>query len=137
MTGHVNHATVEFAAQMLPGVVRKSLQAAAANNAEPRQEVISRLLSDAIASVDNAIVAEFMRILPGGESFVRHLDSAAARTFINDRPGGGSRYSAASRMLGGSTALLTLFEERTGRLWVANLGDSCAGICRGSSVTAP
>ena len=119
---------------MLPGVVRKSLQAVAMNNAEPRQETVSRVLSDAIASVDGAIVTEFLRMFPGGEGFVRNLDSAAARAFINDRAGGGSRYAAASRMLGGSTALLTLFEENTGRLWVANLGDSCAGIPRSSSV---
>ena len=133
MVGHVNHATVDFAAQTLPNAVGKSLQSAAMNTADLHHDVVSRLLSDTIASVDKTITSEFLRIFQGGESSLRSLDSATASSFINDHATDGSRFTCASRMLGGSTVLLTLFDEKTGRLWIANLGDSCAGMTRENS----
>lgn len=51
------------------------------------------------------------------------------KTYINDTASGGACHVRVSRMLGGTTALLTLFHEASGNFWVTNLGDSCAGLC--------
>jgi len=45
---------------------------------------------------------------------------------INDHARGGRHYQRVSRTLGGTTTLLTLYNERYGDLWVANVGDCCA-----------
>lgn len=126
--GHLNHATVDFAVQTLPAAVRKNLQSASNNRVEPNRDAVSRALSDAIMAVDTAIISEFVRMFPGGEAQVRKIDDATARIMLNDQESGGYRSTRASRILGGATVLLTLLEEHSGRLWVANLGDSCAGM---------
>ncbi|KAJ3556168.1 hypothetical protein NM688_g2169 [Phlebia brevispora] len=130
LDGHLNHATVDFATHTLPSVVQGNLRSVLKVRAEPHPSVISRMLSDAITSVDNAIITDFLQIFPDGEIFVRSIDHATARRFINGPGTSEYRYTCASRVLGGSTVLLTLYEETSGQLWVANLGDSCAVLGR-------
>ncbi|KAF7793792.1 hypothetical protein EIP86_004913 [Pleurotus ostreatoroseus] len=130
LDGHLNHATVDFAVQTLPGLVQRNLRSLLSAGARPHPDAISRILSDAISSVDTAITTDFLRIFPDGEMFVRNIDHEMARRFL-DGPGTSDyRFTCASRVLGGSTVLLTLFDESTGELWVANLGDSCAVLGR-------
>ena len=113
---------------MLPGVLQKSLQTVITSTSEPQHSAVSRAISEAVVAVDTAITSEFLRMFPRGEKSVRQMDKATAGAFINDISSGGYRHTCASRILGGSTLLVTLLEEGTGRLWVANLGDSAAGV---------
>lgn len=126
--GHVNHDTVDYAAERLPSLVRTPLETVLqqAYPASPRPERISEILSQAIVSVDAVITSEFLSMFPREGMSVR---SDVMKTYINDASSGGARHVRVSRMLGGTTALLTLFHEASGNLWVANLGDCCAGLC--------
>ena len=92
----------------------------------PRPLQISEILSRAIVDVDTAITSDFLSLFPPGGPNVR---SDVMKAYINDASSGGARHIRVSRMLGGTTALLTLFHEASSNLWVANLGDCCAGLC--------
>ncbi|GJE94894.1 protein serine/threonine phosphatase 2C [Phanerochaete sordida] len=124
--GHVNHNTVDLATEKVPPLVRTSLEALLAQTTSPSPARISDLLSQAIAEVDSAIMSDFLSIFARANVDVSNVRPEFAKPLINDLARGGQHHEKVSRVLGGSTALLTLYNERHGDLWVANLGDCCA-----------
>ncbi|KAI0686356.1 protein serine/threonine phosphatase 2C [Cytidiella melzeri] len=131
--GHMNHDTVDYVARKLPEWVRQSLEAHCQSRSFLSPESVSELLSRTITSVDQTLLSDFKSLFPGGERSLARVNSAQLRQFINDAEGGGSCYAKTARVLGGTTALVTLFHQDTDRLWVANLGDCCAGSHNGMS----
>lgn len=115
-------------AERLPSLVRTSLEATLKQHRPslPPPERISELLSQAIVHVDNSITSDFLSLFPQEGS---QMPPDVMKAYINDMPAGGARHVRVSRMLGGTTALLTLLHEASGNLWIANLGDCCAGLC--------
>ena len=90
-------------------------------------EAVSDVLVGAIMSMDHAILSDFQNLFPGRESFLMHARSDQLRRYINDVEGGGVNYTKVARALGGTTALVALYNENSAGLWVANLGDCFAG----------
>lgn len=131
--GHVNHDAVDYVAERLPTLVRTSLEATLeqSRSSLPPPERISDLLSQAIVHIDNAITSDFVSLFPQEGS---GMPPDVIKTYINDTASGGACHVRVSRMLGGTTALLTLLHEASGNFWVTNLGDSCAvlGVWTGS-----
>jgi pyruvate dehydrogenase phosphatase len=125
--GHVNHDTVDYVADKLPPLVRASLDNLLRHSPSPAPQQVSDLLADTIVQIDSAIISDFLSIFAEEDVDITTADPEYMRDFVNDGPAGGNRYVRASRMVGGTTALVTLFEEDSGNLWVANLGDCIAG----------
>ncbi len=123
----MNHETVDYVAKHLPYMVRNDLHTRLHATATVSPSSVSEVLSQAIIKVDDSIKAEFLGLFPHGETALRNANSEAIGRFVNDGLTGGNRYSRVARVLGGSTVLLTLLRKGTGDLWVANLGDCCAG----------
>ena len=138
----MNHETVDYVVRNLPESVRLSLEALYKLRRPVSPQAVSDLLSNAITSVDQAVTSDFMDLFPGGQRALAAASHSQMKRIINDVDGGARRYTAVARVLGGSTALLTLFQENTDSLWVANLGDSCAGkqspstLCLSIALTA-
>ncbi|KAI0758325.1 protein serine/threonine phosphatase 2C [Irpex lacteus] len=124
--GHMNHDTVDYIVRKLPESLRMSLETHCTMRGPVSPEAISELLSRAITAIDHALMSDLMAQFPGGERALAGASQAQIKRMIHDEEGGGRRYTAVARVLGGTTALLTLLHEDTDSLWVANLGDSCA-----------
>lgn len=123
----MNHDTVDYIVRKLPESLRMSLETHCTMRGPVSPEAISELLSRAITAIDHALMSDFIAQFPGGERALAGASQAQIKRMIHDEEGGGRRYTAVARVLGGTTALLTLLHEDTDSLWVANLGDSCAG----------
>ncbi|THH08388.1 hypothetical protein EW145_g2748 [Phellinidium pouzarii] len=123
--GHGSHDTVDFVVEHLPARVRSSLQAILARTTAS-SAAVSRLLSDAIIEIDNAITQNFLNLFPGGrETFAQLSDQEIAS--IIEQKGKGEHSQNILRCMQGSTALLALVDPSGTQLWVANLGD-CRAI---------
>lgn len=123
----MNHHTVDYVVRRLPQLVRSSLDACCRTPSPLPPEAVSDILTRAITSLDQVIISDFQDLFPGGEGFVAHASPEQLRRLINDVEGTNNHYAKVARVLGGTTALVTLYNEGTGELWVANLGDCCAG----------
>jgi pyruvate dehydrogenase phosphatase len=88
------------------------------------------MLSDCIARFDHSITTDFTRIFPGGPAALQGMSSTQIRHLFQDRMSGpGSQdLTAVTRCLQGSTAIVTLTDPSKHNLWIANLGDSQAGV---------
>ena len=91
---------------------------------------ISGMLSDCITRFDHSITNDFTRIFPGGPAALQGMSSTQIRHLFQDRMSGpGSQdLTAVTRCLQGSTVIVTLTDPSKHNLWIANLGDSQAGI---------
>lgn len=129
--GHVTHDTVDYVRERLPPLIRMYLDTTLqqAFPALPAPEQISKVLSLAIAEVDAAITSDFLSMFSEAKVDIATTRPDVMKAFLRDSSASGAHYVRAARMLGGTTVLLTLFEETTSNLWVANLGDCCAGLC--------
>ena len=129
--GHMNHDTADYVVRKLPDIVHRYLDAYCQTPSALSPAGVSEVLARAITSMDHAIMSDFQNLFPGGESFLMHANPEQLRRTINDVEGGGTYYTKIARAVGGTTALVALFNENSGGLWVANLGDCCAGasIC--------
>lgn len=123
--GHVNHDTVEYATEKLPSLVRMSLESLLARTTSPSPARISDLLSEAIAEVDSAIMSDFLSTFAQGDLEPPHTHPEFAKTLLSDDRRA-RHCRIVSRALGGTTALVTLYNQIHGDLWVANVGDCCA-----------
>lgn len=132
VAGHMNHDTVDFVSRKLCEIVHKYLDTHCQASSALSPAGVSDVLLSAIQSVEHAIMSDFLNLFPGGESFLIHASSAQLRQSINDVEGDETRHTKIARVLGGTTVLIALFNENIDGLWVASLGDSCAGssACR-------
>ena len=92
---------------------------------------ISGILSDCITRFDHSITNDFTRIFPGGPAALQGMSSTQIRHLFQDRtfgPPGSQDLTAVTRCLQGSTAIVTLTDPSKHNLWIANLGDSQAGM---------
>ena len=92
---------------------------------------ISGTLSDCITRFDHSITNDFTRIFPGGPAALQGMSSTQIRHLFQDRMSGGpgsQDLTAVTRCLQGSTAIVTLTDPSKHNLWIANLGDSQAGM---------
>jgi pyruvate dehydrogenase phosphatase len=95
---------------------------------------ISGILSDCITGFDHSITNDFTRIFPGGPAALQGMSSTQIRHLLfQDRTamsgGPGSQdLTAVTRCLQGSTVVVTLTDPSKHNLWIANLGDSQAGM---------
>ncbi|KAI0342052.1 protein serine/threonine phosphatase 2C [Trametopsis cervina] len=128
--GHMNHETVDYTVRKLPESLRQSLEALCRTRPTFSPDAISELLSMTMASVDQTLMSDFRNLFPGGDRFLKHASPEQLKQAINDVDDGGTFYTTIARMLGGTTALITLFHQNTDNLWVANLGDCCAVLGR-------
>lgn len=120
---------MDYVVERLPLLVHRALEAAL-RQAYPfplSSKRVSDLLSRAIKDVDAAITSDFLSIFIESNVEVATVRSDRMKALLNSGSAARSHHARVSRMLGGTTALLTLFEEKTGNLWVANLGDCTAG----------
>ena len=125
----MNHDTVDFVFNHLPGMVCDALDSHCQTSI-PSPAAISEILTQAIVSIEASILSDFQTLFPDGGEALLHADTRHLRTLINDSESAHANYAKVNRVVGGSTILITLFNEDTGELWMANLGDSCAGKCR-------
>lgn len=93
---------------------------------------ISGILSDCISRFDHSITTDFTRIFPGGPAALQGMSSTQIRHLFQDRMSSGGPGSqdltAVKRCLQGSTVIVTLTDPSKHNLWIANLGDSQAGM---------
>ena len=91
---------------------------------------VSGILSECITRFDHSITTDFTRMFPGGPAGLQSMSSTQIRHLFPDRmPGPGSQdLTAVTRCLQGSTVIMTLTDPSKHNLWIANLGDSQAGV---------
>lgn len=87
----------------------------------PPPETISRLLSDALIKLDDALTSELLRLVP--EGVLENPSSPTAQAVQNLDP----TLALTSRCLGGATVIFSLLDPQKQNLWVTNLGDCQAG----------
>lgn len=121
LDGHVNSHCVEYAQAELPILVQAALRAATLDTEGQRQspppETISRLLSDALIKLDDALTSELLRLVP--EGVLETPSSPTAQAVQNLDP----TLALTSRCLGGATVIFSLLDPQKQNLWVTNLGD--------------
>ena len=129
--GHAGHATVDHAFRTLPSMIKQALESLLRSfRGHGLSAGISGMLSDCIARFDHSITTDFTRIFPGGPAALQGMSSTQIRHLFQDRMSGpGSQdLTAVTRCLQGSTAIVTLTDPSKHNLWIANLGDSQAGV---------
>jgi pyruvate dehydrogenase phosphatase len=129
--GHAGHATVEHAFRTLPSMIKQALESLLRSfRGHGFAAAVSGMLSDCIARFDHSITADFTRMFPGGPAGLQGMSSTQIRHLFQDRmPGPGSQdLTAVARCLQGSTVIMTLTDPSKHNLWIANLGDSRAGV---------
>jgi pyruvate dehydrogenase phosphatase len=127
--GHAGHATVEHAAQSLPGLIKQALESLlVSTRGYVVPSAVSGVLSDCIIRFDHSITADFTRMFPGGPAALQSMSSSQIRHLFQDRASATQNFTAAMRCLQGTTALLTLTDPSKQNLWIANLGDCQAGM---------
>lgn len=130
--GHVNDHTVQYILETLPSAIKKSLDERL--NAHQDEQIPSKLVHDAlyqeIMGLDQTIVSGFARIFDDERlSAGNRSTQSASKTVINDRSQNDGLYDTIARALGGCTALIVLISAKKDEFWLANLGDSFAGMC--------
>jgi pyruvate dehydrogenase phosphatase len=129
--GHAGHDTVDHVLQTLPSAICRSLRSALMNARGLRLSTgnVEQALADAIASVDHSITSEFVDIFPRDLGQLSKMSDGLIHRIVNDKAAGARNFLKASRCIQGTTILLSLVDPQRRNLWVANLGDSRAGIC--------
>lgn len=90
---------------------------------------ISNVLSDAIATIDDTITNNFLRLFPvDKDEFSRLSNADIAKIITKSHSGSGTPTvdEDVLRCMQGATVLLTLTAPNGRDLWIANLGDSRA-----------
>jgi hypothetical protein len=132
--GHAGHATVEHALRTLPPMIKQALDSLLRSfRGHGLSAAVSGMLSDCITRFDHSITTDFTRMFPGGPAGLQGMSSTQIRRLFQDRMSGpGSQdLTAVTRCLQGSTAIMTLTDPSKHNLWIANLGDSQAGVLLG------
>ncbi|KAI0255277.1 phosphatase 2C-like domain-containing protein [Lactifluus subvellereus] len=125
--GHLGDATVQHTAHHLPIIVKESLQKVITGPGAPTPtpDLIRDILSNAIASFDNAIAGDVLELFPGGIASLPSRTDEEIQAVVNDfdGPNAGANYQKARLCLYGTTALVALVDPAHENLWIANLGD--------------
>lgn len=90
-------------------------------------KVISSVLEEAIALLDNTMTQDLLRLFPNPE-IISTLSDAEIASIINDADSGGANSAIVTRCMRGSTVLVSLLDPGAENLWVASLGDSQSGM---------
>jgi len=132
IAGHAGHATVEHAFRTLPSMIKQALESLLRSfRGHGFSAAISGILSDCITRFDHSITNDFTRIFPGGPAALQGMSSTQIRHLFQARMSGGpgsQDLTAVARCLQGSTTIVTLTDPSKHNLWIANLGDSQAGM---------
>lgn len=128
--GHMNDETAQHVVQTLPLIIKNSLESQLHSSKQHPLPpgFVSDLLSTAVTNFDDSMISEMTQLFPGGRLFVPGISEDVMKARVNDRSGEGRYYQKIARALGGCTALLALTNPKEEDLWLANLGDSCAGV---------
>ncbi len=132
LSGHAGHATVDYAAQTLPGQVKQKLEVITSR--DPKH--ISEALVSAIVVFDDSIAQDFLRLVPDPETIAQMTDDQIT-TMIRDLESSPEHNMSLKRCMHGSTALIALLDPPRRNLWVASLGDCQAGMQYFSPTTLP
>ncbi|KAJ6557184.1 protein serine/threonine phosphatase 2C [Mycena sp. CBHHK59/15] len=122
--GHVNHHTVDYVAQTLPGNLRGSLsEALRKSGSRPiSYDHVSQVLRDSVVQLDDAICSNFLDLFPRDLRRLSRITHKEVQNIFRSDHSGWSR-SAAAKCLGGTTLILSLTDPHEQNLWIANLGD--------------
>lgn len=88
--------------------------------------VISNVLEEAIALLDDTMTQDLLRLFPTPE-IISTLSDAEIDSIINDADSGGANSTIVTRCMRGSTVLVSLLDPGAANLWVASLGDCQSG----------
>ncbi|KAL0956064.1 hypothetical protein HGRIS_002233 [Hohenbuehelia grisea] len=132
LDGHLNRYTVDYVKDRLPVGIKNTLQQAIlarGRSSRMSSASISKILSDAVTGLDNALTSDFMRLVPDltRPGRTETLPESNVRRVFDKRS---SNYVAAARCLGGSTVVASLIDPQTRNLWVVNLGDCRAVLAQ-------
>jgi pyruvate dehydrogenase phosphatase len=126
--GHAGHATVEHAFRTLPSMIKQALESLLRSfRGHGFSAAVSGILSDCITRFDRSITTDFTRMFPGGPAGLQGMSSTQIRHLFVSGPGS-QNLTAVTRCLQGSTVIVTLTDPSKLNLWIANLGDSQAGV---------
>ena len=130
VTGHIADATADHVSRHLPIIIREFLREAFADKAVGpiTHTFISELLSRSMTSLDEAIANDVLDLFPGGLESLSTYSEEEIRQKINDVDNGGVNYEKVRLCMCGTTALVALVDPDHNNLWLANLGDSQAGV---------
>lgn len=113
--------------QTLPLCIKRALEFALEGRPQSRlsSDTVSKILSDALINLDNAIRSDFLKLFSGGtEDLDRMTDAQVQR--VLEAPDG-VNYRRAVRCTQGTAVILALTDPEKRNLWIANLGDCQAG----------
>ncbi|GLB37218.1 putative protein serine threonine phosphatase 2C [Lyophyllum shimeji] len=127
LDGHAGHDTVEHTLRTLPVIIRAALEGLVLENEESSVEAVSRILSDAISSLDDNLTNDLLDLFPDVDAVSKLSDDEIRRT-INDQESGGKKSSIVMRCMRGTTVLASLVDPTRSNIWVASLGDCQAAL---------
>jgi pyruvate dehydrogenase phosphatase len=120
--GHAGCETADYAAYMLPGLIRQRIAAILERDNTPSPSLISNALTQAIVEFDRSIGDALLQIFPDKLALM-DLNDDDVKGIINDN---GPTSSVVLRCMRGSTVLISITDPSGSNLWVASLGDSAA-----------
>ncbi|KAF8070260.1 protein serine threonine phosphatase 2C [Lyophyllum atratum] len=128
LDGHAGHDTVEYVLKTLPSIIQNDLTILISKEGtEPNVEVISRVLTDAISSLDNDLTNDVLKLFPNVD-VISSLSDEDIQVIINDQSSGGKNSSVVMRCMRGTTVLVSLVDPMRQNIWVASLGDCQAAL---------
>ena len=127
----MNHDAVEHVSASVGPQLKRGLDAALRSRPPPSAlpALVADVLHRTLQQVEDALVADFLALLPQDPAAVARLDPLRARELLNDKSSPNAGYHRTSRAFGGTTALVALVDAARANLWVANVGDCIAGAC--------
>lgn len=128
-TGHAGHDAVDYVLKTLPLITEAALNTAIENAGDVTidPKVISSVLEEAIALLDNTMTQDLLRLFPNPD-IISTLSDAEIASIINDVDSGGANSAIVTRCMRGSTVLVSLLDPGAENLWVASLGDCQSGM---------
>jgi pyruvate dehydrogenase phosphatase len=127
-TGHAGHDTVDYVLKTLPSIIEAALIEAMEHTPDKFDPtLISNVLEEAIASFDDSMTQDLLRLFPTPEN-ISTLSDGAIRAIINDADYGGVNSATVTRCMRGSTVLVSVLDPGAENLWVASLGDCQSGM---------
>ncbi|EIN03390.1 protein serine/threonine phosphatase 2C, partial [Punctularia strigosozonata HHB-11173 SS5] len=118
--GHIGEATAERIVEVLPGLVRESLEKLPLSN-PPGDNVpaVSDLLVKAIRDFDESLLQDFLGIFPGGIEEATNMTDDELKARMDE----GDNRARFDRAMSGTTVLVSLLDPSGSNLWIASLGD--------------
>ena len=125
--GHAGHEIADYAVEAIAPSIKHALVKETLDKVVYDAELVSKMLVDAIASVDDALADALYALFPN-QDVLEKLSDKEIREIINDSDRGGVNHRTVIRCMRGSTILISLLDAEKRGLWVASLGDCHAGM---------